>query len=146
MRGTSQPPLPSVVPHPFQMPINSPVQVGKPQEAQGWGLAKITGGTCAAVPWATLVVSPEDSAPQPSLTRALTLLPSSGYSIRSICRSLAESGTSSTGRRLSPAVLTRKKGHFPQHKLERGLRESLGGLAMQGGRHGRALVRHSGSG
>lgn len=79
-------------------------------------------------------VSPEDSALQPSLTRALTLLPSSGYSIRSICRSLAESETSSTGRRLSPVVLTWKKGHFPQHKLDRGLRESLGGLEMQGGK------------
>lgn len=74
--------------------------------------------------------------PQQSLdSAALWWLLASGP----ICMSLAEPGTSLTGVSLSPGGLTWRKGHFLQHRLERGHRETLGDWTVRSGKYGRAL-------
>lgn len=111
------------------------------REAQEQGPAKITDDTWTAVSWATLViVRPQKrgatTQPHQSLdSAALWWLLASG----SICRSLAEPGTSVRRLRLSPGVLTWGRGHFLQNRLEGGPRENLGDWAVQSGKYGRAL-------
>lgn len=127
-------PSPLWVPHSLQMPSNSLIQSGTRSLGTGQGHSQ----TLTAVCWATMVIMrPQKrgstAQPQQSLdSAALWWLLASG----SICRSLAEPGRRVS---LSSRGLTCRKGHFLQHRLERGHRETLRDWAVQSGKYGRAL-------